>query len=137
MDAQDALTERIIGCAIALHRSVGPGLAEKVYQRGLAIEFEVNSLAFRDRPVFNVCHRGRILGEFFPDFIVENQIVVEIKCSSAFDRLFEAQMLTYLRVTKLQRGLLLNFGRGLMKDGVHRFVNDWRAAPPPADLLAK
>jgi GxxExxY protein len=122
MDERDILTERIIGCAVALHRSVGPGLSEKVYQRGLAIEFEFNGLRFKDRPGFHVFHRGRILGEFFPDFIVEEQVIVEIKSVSAFDRVFEAQVLTYLRVSHLRRGLLLNFGRPLMKDGIQRFV---------------
>jgi GxxExxY protein len=124
MDDRDALTERIIGCAISLHRSIGPGLAEKLYQRGLAIEFEASALRFVEKPLFNVHHRGQILGEFFPDFIVEDQVIVEIKSASAFDRVFEAQILTYLRVTKLRRGLLLNFGRPLMRDGIHRFVQD-------------
>lgn len=122
MENNDPLTERIIGCAIALHRSVGPGLSEQVYQRGLAIELEFNGLRFTDRPRFGVFHRARLIGEFYPDFIVEDQIVVEIKSASAFDRVFEAQVLTYLRVAKLRRGLLLNFGRPLMRDGIQRFV---------------
>jgi GxxExxY protein len=57
---------------------------------------------------------------------VNDQVIVEVKSASAFDRVFEAQMITYLRVTNLRRGLLLNFGRALMRDGIHRFVNDWR-----------
>ena len=135
MDERDRITERIIACAITLHRSVGPGLKEIVYQRGLAIEFQEAGVAFVSKPKFPVLHRGRKLGEFIPDFIVENAVVVEIKCVSAFDRVFEAQMLTYLRVTKLQRGLLLNFGRALMKDGIHRFANDYRGEwSLPADL---
>jgi GxxExxY protein len=101
-------------------------LRENVYHRGLEIELDVASLRYISKPRFPVTHRGEILGEFVPDFIVDDQVVVEIKCVSAFDRVFEAQMLTYLRVTKLQRGLLLNFGRALMKDGIHRFANDWR-----------
>lgn len=120
---------------MALHRSVGPGLKEIVYQRGLPIEFDEAHLAFLSKPTFPVMHRGQKLGEFIPDFIIENQVVVEIKCVSAFDRVFEAQMLTYLRVTKLQRGLLLNFGRPLMRDGIHRFANDWRGEGSlPGDL---
>jgi len=135
MDERDSLTQRIIACAVALHRSVGPGLKEIVYQRGLPIEFDAAGLSFVSKPVFPVLHRGHKLGEFIPDFIVENQVVVEIKCVSAFDRVFEAQILTYLRVTKLQRGLLLNFGRPLMRDGIHRFANDWRGEGAlPADL---
>ena len=70
-------------------------------------------------------YREKILGEFFPDFIVCDRVIVEVKSVSAFDRVFEAQMITYLRVTKLQRALLLNFGRGAMREGIHRFVNNW------------
>lgn len=125
------MTERIIACAMALHRSIGPGLKESVYQRGLEIEFEVSGIAFIAKPQFPVMHRGRLLGNFFPDFIVENQVIVEVKSVSAFDRVFEAQVLTYLRVSQLQRALLLNFGRALMRDGVHRFVRDWRPCVPP------
>jgi len=86
MDLPDALTERTIGCAVALHRSVGPGLRENIYKRGLAIEFEVAGLRYADDPTVPVLHRGRQLGEFFPDFVVEDQVIVEIKCVSAFDR---------------------------------------------------
>lgn len=73
-------------------------------------------------------HRGRIIGDFYPDFIVCDQVIVEVKSASAFDRVFEAQMITYLRVTNLQRALLLNFGRGAMRDGIHRFANNWHGA---------
>ena len=125
MDERDLLTEKILACAINLHRAVGPALKESVYHRGLEIEFEVGGLPFVSKPRFPVVHRGKILGEFFPDFIVDDCIIVEVKSVSAFDRVFEAQMITYLRVTKLQRGLLLNFGRALMRDGIHRFVNNW------------
>jgi GxxExxY protein len=125
MDERDPLTDKILGCAVALHRAVGPALKESVYHRGLEIEFEAAGLLFVSKPHFPVVYRGKILGEFFPDFIVCDQVIVEVKSASAFDRVFEAQMITYLRVTNLQRALLLNFGRGAMRDGIHRFVNDW------------
>ena len=124
MDERDPLTDRILRCAIALHQGVGPALKESVYHRGLEIEFEVAGLRFVSKPQFPVVYRGKILGEF-PDFIVCDQVIVEVKSVSAFDRVFEAQMITYLRVTRLQRALLLNFGRGAMRDGIHRFVNNW------------
>jgi len=125
MDERDPVTDKILGCAVALHRAVGPALKESVYHRGLEIEFEAAGLAFVSKPRFPVLHRGKILGEFFPDFIVNDQVIVEVKSAAAFDRVFEAQMITYLRVTNLQRALLLNFGRGTMRDGIHRFVNNW------------
>jgi GxxExxY protein len=126
MDPRDELTDRIIGCAVALHRGVGPGLKESVYHRGLEIEFRAAGFSFVSKPQFPVIYRDEILGEFFPDFIVDDQVIVEVKSASAFDRVFEAQVLTYLRVTKLERALLLNFGRALMRDGIHRFVNNWQ-----------
>ena len=126
MDDRDLHTDKIIGCAITLHRAVGPGLKESVYHRGLEIEFEVAALPFASKPRFPVVYRGKILGECFPDFIVDDRVIVEVKSASAFDPVFEAQMITYLRVTNLQRALLLNFGRALMRDGIHRFVNNWK-----------
>ena len=127
MDERDPLSDKILRCAIALHRTVGPALKESVYHRGLEIEFEAAGLRFASKPRFPVVYRGKILGEFFPDFIVDDQVIVEVKSVSAFDRVFEAQMITYLRVTNLQRALLLNFGRALLRDGIHRFVNNWKA----------
>ncbi len=103
MDQRDELTERIIGCAVALHRGVGPAMKESVYHRGLAIEFEATGLPFVSKPRFPVLYRGKILGEFYPDFIVSDQVIVEVKSASAFDRVFEAQVITYLRVTKSER----------------------------------
>ena len=126
MDERDLLTDKIIGCAITLHRAVGPGLKESVYHRGLEIEFEAAALPFASKPRFPVVYRGKILGEFFPDFIVDDRVIIEVKSASAFDPVFEAQMITYLKVTNLRRGLLLNFGRALMRDGIHRFANNWK-----------
>lgn len=126
MDERDLLTDKIIGCAITLHRAVGPGLKESVYHRGLEIEFEAAGLLFASKPRFPAVYRSKILGEFFPDFIVDDRVIVEVKSASAFDPVFEAQMITYLKVTNLRRGLWLNLGRALMRDGIHRFVNNWK-----------
>ena len=123
MDEQlDPVTSRIIGCAIQLHRFLGPGLLESVYQRGLAIEFTHARIPFDSRRRINITYRGEKLGDFEPDFIVEDQVVVEVKSASAHDRVFDAQVLTYLRLTGLRTGLLLNFGRPVLKDGLKRFA---------------
>ena len=118
----DPITARIIGCAIQVHRSLGPGLLESVYQRALAIEFTHSQVAFESRRRISITYRGEKLGDFEPDFIVENQVVVEVKSATAHDRVFDAQVLTYLRLTGLKTGLLLNFGRPVLKDGIKRFV---------------
>lgn len=118
----DPLTKRIIGCAIALHRHVGPGLLESVYRTGLGIEMRFQEILFEKEKSIDVTYRGFALGEFRPDFIVQNEVVVEVKCASSHDRVFDAQVLTYLRLTGLRKGLLLNFGRPTLKDGIKRFA---------------
>lgn len=118
----DPQTGRIIHCAIELHRALGPGLLEGIYRKGLAIEFDCQAIRYvRERRV-SVVYRNRRLGEFYPDFIVENEVIVEIKAASSHDRVFDAQVLTYMRLTGLKKGLLLNFGRPVLKDGIKRFA---------------
>ena len=118
----DPLTRRIIGCAIAVHRYLGPGLLESVYRTALAIEMELDGVSFDRERAVAITYRGKTLGEFHPDFIVQDEVVVEVKSVSAHDRVFDAQVLTYLRLTGLNKGLLLNFGRPVLKDGIKRFV---------------
>ena len=122
MEFNDPLTERIIGCAIEVHRSLGPGLLEKVYQKGLCVEFDFNHIKFEYQRHIPVRHRGVIVGDFYPDFIVDAEVVVEVKCTSANEAFFDAQTLSYLRLTKARKALLLNFGRPVLKEGIKRFV---------------
>lgn len=117
----DPLTKRIIGCAIELHRFLGPGLLESVYRHGLAVELAHRGLSFERERIIGVTYRGVVLGDFRPDFIVQNEVVVEVKSASSHDRVFDAQVLTYMRLTALKTGLLLNFGRPVLKDGLKRF----------------
>lgn len=117
----DPLTRRIIGCAIDVHRFLGPGLLESIYRRGLAIELDHQSIVFERERTISVTYRGVALGDFHPDFIVQNEVVVEVKSASSHDRVFDAQVLTYMRLTGLRTGLLLNFGRPVLKDGLKRF----------------
>ena len=118
----DPITKQIIGCAIQVHRALGPGLLESVYHAGLAIEFTHSNIRYESKRKINITYRGEKLGEFAPDFIVEDKVVVEVKSAMAHDRVFDAQVLTYLRLTGLRTGLLLNFGRPVLKDGIKRFA---------------
>ena len=122
MEHKDPLTERIIGCAIEVHRSLGPGLLEKVYHKGLCVEFNFCKIEYEYQRHIPVSHRGVIVGDFYPDFIVQGEVVVEVKCTSANEGFFDAQTLSYLRLTKAKKALLLNFGRTVLKDGIKRFV---------------
>ena len=117
----DPVTSRIIGCAITLHRFLGPGLLESVYHIGLAVELARAQIPFESKRHMTITYHDVPLGEFVPDFIVENQVIVEVKSASAHDRVFDAQVLTYMRLAGIRTGLLLNFGRPVLKDGIKRF----------------
>ena len=118
------LTERIIGCAIEVHRELGPGLLEGTYEAALCIEFANAGLRFLQQHKIPVIYKGHLIGEYKPDLIVEDAVVVEVKSVERFDRVFEAQVLTYLKVTGKRIGLLINFNSRLVRDGVKRFVLD-------------
>ena len=118
----NAITERVIGCAIAVHRGLGPGLLESVYDAAMCIEMDDAHLRFEHQVQVPATYKGRLLGHYRLDFIVEKQIVVELKAISRFDPLFEGQLLTYLRVTGLPVGLLLNFHARVMTAGIKRYI---------------
>jgi GxxExxY protein len=118
------LTERIIGCAIEVHRQLGPGLLEGTYESALCIELNDAGLQHVRQPIFPVLYKGQVIGEYRLDLIVEDLVIVEIKSVQRFDPIFGAQVLTYLKVTGKRLGLLMNFNSRLLRDGVKRFVLD-------------
>jgi len=122
-EALKGLTERIIG-AIEVHRQLGPGLLEGTYEAAICIELNNAGLNFVRQPIFPVIYKGQVIGEYRLDLIVEDAVVVEIKSVERFDPIFEAQVLTYLRVTSKRVGLLINFNSRLLRDGVKRYVRD-------------
>jgi GxxExxY protein len=123
-ESLNQLTERIIGCAIEVHKQLGPGLFEQTYESALCIELLSAGLNFVRQPMFPVVYKGQTIGEYRLDLIVEGLIVVEIKSVERFDPIFEAQVLTYLRATGKKLGLLMNFNSRLLRDGIKRFVLD-------------
>lgn len=118
------LTERIIGCAIRVHEALGPGLLEAVYSACLCHEFKLSAIPFeRERPI-GVIYKGlRLECGFRADIVVANAVLVEIKSVEAILSVHESQVLTYLRLSSLPTGLLINFNTRLLKDGLRRFVN--------------
>jgi GxxExxY protein len=116
------LTETIIGCAIEVHRQLGPGLLEQTYEAALCIELQNAGLKFVRQPLFPVIYKGQTIGEYRLDLIVEDSVVVEVKSVERFDPIFESQVLTYLRVTSRKVGLLMNFNSRLLRDGIKRYV---------------
>ena len=122
MDESNKLTKKIIGCAIEVHRQLGPGLLEGAYKAALGIELECAGLTFQRQLKYPVFYKGKEIGEYRLDLLVENKVVVEIKSAERFDPLFQAQLLTYLRVTDKRVGLLINFNSRLLRDGIKRFI---------------
>ncbi|MFO1477493.1 MAG: GxxExxY protein [Verrucomicrobiota bacterium] len=119
---KDPLTEQIIGCAIQVHRTLGPGLLEATYESALAVELEWAGVQFCRQKAMPITYRDRLIGEYRLDLVVENAVIVELKSVERFDPIFEAQLLAYMKVARLNRGLLLNFNSRLLKDGIKRMV---------------
>jgi GxxExxY protein len=116
------LTQQIIACAIELHRHLGPGLLESVYESAVCVELTDAGLTFRRQVAVPINYKGRRIAEHRPDLIVNDLVVVEIKSVEQFNPVFIAQMLTYLRITNLRVGLILNFNRAVLRDGIKRVM---------------
>jgi len=118
----EEMTDRIIRCAIEVHRQLGPGLLEAAYEAALDIEFQEAGLKFFRQYPLPVTYRGRTVGDYRLDFLVEDAIVLEIKSVERFDPIFQAQVLTYLKASGKKVGLLINFTSVLLARGRRRFV---------------
>jgi len=116
-------TQRIIGAAIEVHRALGPGLLESAYQACLEREFEERGIAYQSQLSLPVHYRDIDLDVGYRiDLLVENKIVVELKSVESIESIHEAQLLTYLRLSKHQVGLLINFNVPVLRDGIVRRV---------------
>lgn len=103
------LTKQIIGAAMTVHRTLGPGLDEKIYENSLCVEFSAQCLAFTQQQSFPVFYRNQSVGRLITDLIVENKVVIETKVATAINDIHIAQLLSYLSISNLQVGLILNF----------------------------
>ena len=118
----DPLTRRIIACALQVHRELGPGMLESAYQKCLSIEFAAAGLAFEEQREVNVTYRDATIEDAYRmDFVVENEVVVEIKAIAELLAVHDAQLLSYLRFSGFKKGLLINFNVRLLKHGLRRF----------------
>jgi GxxExxY protein len=113
---------RTIGCCITVHRALGPGLLERIYSRAVCLELEAAGIRFEAEKVFAVSYRGRVLGRQRVDLVLEGQLVLEIKAVAALIELYRSQVLSYLRVSRLPAGLLMNFNVPVLQDGIRRIV---------------
>jgi GxxExxY protein len=120
----NAITATIIGSAIAVHRQLGPGLLESVYETCLAYELSEAGLSVQRQVHLPIRYRGvTIDGGYRIDLLVADQVVVEVKAVKSLESIHEAQLLTYLKLSDCRVGLLLNFNVELLKDGIRRLAN--------------
>jgi len=119
----DPLTKRIIGAAIEVHRHLGPGLLESAYGECLCHELATSELAFKRQVALPIHYKGIIVEPGFrADVIVEERVLLELKAVERMLPVHEAQVLTYLRLSGLPIGLLVNFNATPLKNGIKRFV---------------
>ena len=115
----------MIGSAIEVHRTLGPGLLESAYETCLAYEPAQRGVKFEQQKPLPVVYKGVTLDAGYRiDLLVEGSVIVELKAVERLERIHEAQLLSYLKLANLQLGLLINFNTVLLKDGVRRIANN-------------
>lgn len=119
----DELSKRVIGCALAVHRELGPGLLESVYEQCLAHELHLNGIAFELQHPLPVEYKDvRLDCGYRIDVLIEGRLIIELKSVDQVKPIHEAQLLTYMRLADVRTGLLMNFNVTRLKDGIKRFV---------------
>jgi len=116
----DDLTSRIIGAAIEVHRILGPGLLESIYEEALCHEFELQGIPFKRQMTVDIQYKDVVLRGQRIDLLVFEEIIVEIKSLRDIPEIATAQVLSYLKATGLKRALLINFGAQRLADGIKR-----------------
>lgn len=121
-EEMNALTREVIGAAIEVHRVLGPGFLESVYEDALSIEFELRGIPFSRQHPIGIVYKGRAVGEGRLDFLVANCLVVELKAIEGLLPIHKAQVISYLKSTKLHLGLLINFNEETLMRGLQRVI---------------
>ena len=120
--ATEALASNVIGCAIRVHRELGPGFLESVYHRALCLELGLAGLEFESEKSVPISYRGRHVAVHRLDLVVAGRVIVETKSVERFDEAHVAQVLSYLKATGLRVGLLFNFRAPVLRQGMRRVV---------------
>ena len=117
------LSNRVIGCAIEVHRILGPGLLESTYQQCLARELTLNSIDYKSEYPLHVDYKGTHLDcGYRVDFVIEDSLILELKSVDTLQSIHQAQLLTYMKLAGIHQGLLINFNVSLLKTGIKSFV---------------
>ena len=122
----NVLTGEIVGAAIEVHRELGgPGLLEEIYESAMVCELELRGLSVQRQVAVPVLYKGHnVKKQHYLDLLVEGRVIIEVKAVEKASKLFESQLLTYLRLTQLNVGLLINFGETQVRQGVRRVINE-------------
>lgn len=118
----EQLVRATIGCCIAVHRELGPGLRERIYSLAVAIELAAAGIAFEREKKYPVTYRGQLLCDQHVDFVVANTILLEVKSVEDFAAIHHTQIVNYMRIAGLRAGLLVNFNTVVLVDGIRRKV---------------
>jgi GxxExxY protein len=133
----DELARTVIGAALEVHRALGPGYQEGIYEEALAFELTQTGLDFERQRTFQVTYKDHTVGEGRIDFLVDGRLVVELKAIDKLQPVHRAQVISYLKATSCQLGLLINFNESLLRSGIQRIVftnNAWRLGDLAANL---
>ncbi len=119
---RDPFTEKVIGCAIEVHRTLGPGLLESTYQKCLAYELNKAGISFELEQAMPITYKGVLLDcGYRVDVLVDNQLILELKAVEQIKGIHKAQLMTYMKLARIKTGLLINFNVTKLTDGIQRF----------------
>ena len=117
------ITEQILSCAMEVHSTLGPGLLESVYEEALAHEFSLRGIEYVRQKEISLRYKGKDIGKHRIDYLVRGEVIVELKAVEVFHKIYEAQLLTYLRALDKRVGLLINFNVTRLKEGIKRLIH--------------
>jgi GxxExxY protein len=118
----DPVTEKIIAACIEVHRELGPGLTETMYEDAVCHEFDLRGIRYQRQVPLPVVYKGKSIGDCRMDLVVEGCVIVELKAVESLTPVHRAQLICYLRASGIRVGLLINFNVAVLKDGIKRVV---------------
>ncbi len=120
------LAKEIVDSCFHVHKELGPGLLESAYEYALLKEFDLRNIIAKHQVQVKLYYKGHDTGKYYAiDILVENEIIIEIKCCDTLHPVYSAQIISYLKLSKKKLGFLVNFHVPLIKEGIKRFVNDF------------
>lgn len=125
-EVYNELATQIVDACFYVHKELGPGLLESAYEYALLKEFELRNIIAQNQVQVKLFYKGHDTGKYYViDILVENEIVVEIKCADVLHPVYAAQIISYLKLSQKKLGFLVNFHVPLIKEGIKRFVNEF------------